>query len=72
MKPKLSTCPTCGSEKLKLLRSDFTLKVGSRVIVVPKLERYRCSQCGEILFDYDGIKRIEEARAPRRKLSRTA
>jgi len=72
MKPKLSKCPTCGSSKLKLVRSNFTLKARNRVCVVPRLERYECPGCGEILFDYDGIKRLEEARRPQRKLSKSA
>jgi YgiT-type zinc finger domain-containing protein len=72
MKANLTTCPTCGSRKLAHLHSDFTLRARQKVIVVPKLDRYECQRCGEVLFDYDGIKRIEEARQPRRKLSKSA
>jgi YgiT-type zinc finger domain-containing protein len=72
MRPKLTKCPTCDSTKLKLVRSDYTLKLPNRVVVVPKLDRYECPNCGEVLFDYDGIKRLEEARLPRRKLPKSA
>ena len=72
MKLKLSKCPTCGSTRIKFVRSDYTLKANRHLLVVPKLERYECPSCGEVLFDYDGIKRIEEARLPKRKLSKSA
>ena len=61
MKPKLRNCPVCCSSRLKLLRSDFTFKLRNKVVVVPKLERYECAHCGEVFFDYEGIKRLEEA-----------
>lgn len=62
MKYTFKTCPLCGSERIKLVRNTYRLRVGDIEVVVPKLERYECRECGEKLFDYEATKRIEAAR----------
>ena len=56
------TCPTCGSRKIQKLATDFRGRIGTRIVSLPKLERHECPACGEILFGYDSMKRIEESR----------
>ena len=34
---------------------------------MPKLERYECPQCGEILFDRDALQRLQGFRAAQSK-----
>jgi YgiT-type zinc finger domain-containing protein len=71
MRPIFKKCPTCGSKRIKLVNTDYSLETQSKVFVVPKLERYECPACGEILFDYDAMKRLELARG-RTKVKRPA
>lgn len=61
MTAKLSKCPICHSAKLKLVRSNFVIRVQERNVTVPKLERFECTNCGQILFDYNGAQRLERA-----------
>lgn len=62
MKPVLSKCPTCGSNKIQVIRSDYATKVQGREVVVPDLERQECSDCGEVLFDCAAMERLESLR----------
>ncbi len=51
MYPIAKTCPTCGSRKIKVVCSNYATSVRGRAVVIPKLEREECPDCGEILFD---------------------
>ena len=63
MKFQLKQCPSCGKRSLKLVRTDYVLRAGGKELFVPKLERYECASCDEVLFDEEGGRRIDEARA---------
>lgn len=66
MHPILTRCPTCGSRKIKVVRSDYKTRIHGRSVAVPDLERAECPNCGEILFDCAGMERLEALR-PRKR-----
>ena len=57
--PKLKFCPTCGSEKIKKVRRNLTRIVRGQKYTVPKLEFYECPDCGEHIYDYEAMKKIQ-------------
>jgi YgiT-type zinc finger domain-containing protein len=75
MHPIAKTCPTCGSRRIKLVRSDWTEEAHGKRALVPDLERQECPVCGEVLFDRSAMQRIQHAwqqQQSRRKSARTA
>jgi YgiT-type zinc finger domain-containing protein len=58
----LRYCPTCGSSRIRTIRSDYRTRVHGEEILVPKLEREECPNCGEILFGPQAMRRIESFR----------
>jgi YgiT-type zinc finger domain-containing protein len=71
MNPVLSKCPTCGSRRIKAVRSDYKTKIQGRSVVVPDLEREECPDCGEILFDCAAMERLESLRTTKPRAART-
>jgi YgiT-type zinc finger domain-containing protein len=55
----ISVCPSCGSNTLKKVRRNWTGKVNGQTYVVPDLEYYICSQCGEKIYDRQAMRKIE-------------
>jgi YgiT-type zinc finger domain-containing protein len=47
----LTRCPRCGSRNIRHERKSFRARVGTRVIVVPDIEREICPDCKEEFFD---------------------
>lgn len=66
MKPLSKKCTTCGSAKIKVVRTDYVHRVRGQETLIPKLERQECSYCGEVLFDLASTKRLAAAE-PKRK-----
>jgi len=60
---KITVCPSCGSQKIKKVRRDWTGTYHDQGYVVPKLAFYECPQCGEKVYDREAMRRIE-ARSP--------
>ncbi len=60
---KITVCPSCGSEKIKKVRRDWTGTYHDTAYVVPKLAFYECPRCGEKVYDREAMRRIE-ARSP--------
>ncbi len=56
---KITKCPTCGSDKLKAVRRNFTREFEGQRYMVPNLEFHECPDCGERLFDRDAMRKIE-------------
>ena len=54
---KITICPTCGSDKIKKVRRNWTSK--KRTYVVPNLEYYECPDCNEKVFDREAMQKIE-------------
>lgn len=67
---KITTCPTCGSDQLKLIRCDLTEEFRGQSYTVPDLEFYECLACGERIYDQQAMRKLEAyspAYAQRRK-----
>ncbi|MFH0764903.1 MAG: YgiT-type zinc finger protein [Calditrichota bacterium] len=67
-------CPECGKLALRRITADCALDDGT---VVPELAHWRCSNCGEELFDLEAMRQIREFQAsvkrrPRSKLKHTS
>ena len=54
---KIKVCPTCGSDKIKKVRRNWTSK--TRNYVVPNLEYYECPDCDEKVYDREAMQKIE-------------
>ena len=52
---KITTCPSCGSSKIRRIRGDSTREYDGISYVVPDLEYYECPDCGERLYDRDAM-----------------
>jgi len=58
----LRHCPTCGSSRMHTIRTDYRTRVRGEEVLVPKLEREECPNCGEMLFGPQAMRRIESFR----------
>ena len=56
---KITTCPSCGSNKIKKVRRNFTGKYRGETYIVPSLEYHECPACGEKVFDREAMRKIE-------------
>jgi len=56
---KISTCPSCGSSKIKKVRRNWTGSFKSKTYMVPNLEYYECADCGEKVYDRQAMRKIE-------------
>ncbi len=65
--PHFKKCPTCGSPKIKLVRGNYRTSARGKPITVSNVQRHECPACGEILLDYDAMKKIEFCRFAKRK-----
>ncbi len=61
-------CPECGSDKIRIVASDFKEPDG---LVVSRLERWVCPDCQAIYYDDSAMRRIEAARTPAKSRSRS-
>ena len=57
--PKLTACPTCGSDKIKKVRRNWTSKAQGRAYTVPNLEYYECPDCDEEVYDPVAMRKIQ-------------
>ena len=55
----LKTCPTCGSDKIQQVVKDVTRKYKGQTYIVPAVEFYECSNCGEKVYDRAAMQKIE-------------
>jgi YgiT-type zinc finger domain-containing protein len=58
----LKRCPTCGSNKIHLVRGNFQTRFRGEKLVIPNLEREECPNCGEILFIPKAMRQLESQR----------
>lgn len=68
---EIRVCPTCGSKRIRRVRSNWTGEVGGRDCVVQDLEFHECPACGERLYDHAAMQRIEQLARTRRRRSRS-
>ncbi|HBA39303.1 MAG TPA: hypothetical protein DCZ05_06065 [Deltaproteobacteria bacterium] len=60
---KITTYPSCGSDKVKKVRRNWTGSFNGKRYTVPNLQYYECPDCGERVYDRDAMREIE-ARSP--------
>jgi YgiT-type zinc finger domain-containing protein len=56
---KIKTCPSCGSDNIKLVTKDVVRNYKGRTYTVPNVEFYECYNCGEKVYDRVAIQKIE-------------
>jgi len=66
---RIDLCPTCGSDRIKRVRRDWTGEFQGKTYNIKDLEFYECPACGERVFDRQAM-RLIEAHSP--AFSRTA
>ena len=55
----ITACPSCGSEKIKKVRREWTGQYKGQTYSVENLEFHECPDCGEKVYDREAMKRIE-------------
>ena len=56
---KITRCPTCGNDKIGKVCRDWTGEFQGQSYIVPSLEFYECSTCGEKIYDPKAMQKIE-------------
>ncbi len=56
---KIKICPSCGSPTVKKVQETWVGTYKNKEYIVPSLEYYRCSHCGEKLYDREAMRKIE-------------
>ncbi len=56
--PKITSCPTCGSAKIRRVRKTVTRTHAGRTYLVPDLAFWECPACGEHVYDRDAMRQI--------------
>jgi YgiT-type zinc finger domain-containing protein len=56
---KLTSCPTCGSKKIKQVRRNLVRNFRGQAYTVPDLEFHECPDCGERVYDAQAMRKIE-------------
>ncbi len=57
---EIRTCPTCGSNKIKKVRRNWSGEFQGQCYTVPSLEFYECPVCGEKVYGRRAMRKIEE------------
>ena len=50
---------TCGSDKIKKVRRQWTGKFHGQAYLVPRLEFHECPACSEKVYDREAMRKIE-------------
>jgi YgiT-type zinc finger domain-containing protein len=58
-KLEITTCPSCGSKKIRRLQRNWTGNFNGKKYTVPNLEYYECPDCGEKVYDREAMRKIE-------------
>ena len=56
---KITTCPSCGSSKIKKIRGNWAGDYKGKRYAVPDLEYYACPTCREKVYDRNAMREIE-------------
>lgn len=57
MKDMKIECPTCGGTA-KTVKDSFRTKYNGQVVIVPNVEMFRCSDCGENFFSPEQSRKL--------------
>ncbi len=49
---KLSRCPICESERIKVITGELTFQTHEGQTTIPNVKRQKCLSCGEEFFDH--------------------
>lgn len=55
----ISSCPTCGSGKIRKVKRNWKGNFQGESYVVPALEFHECPNCGEEVYDREAMRKIE-------------
>lgn len=56
----IDRCPSCGSDRIRRVRRNWTGQFRGRLYNVPRLEYHECPECGEKVYDRQAMQRIQE------------
>ncbi len=56
---QITSCPTCGSTRIKRVRKKLTRNYRGQEYTVPAVAYYECPSCGEHVYDRDAMRKIE-------------
>jgi len=56
---KITTCPSCSSNRIKKVRKNWTGQFEGQTYTVPNLEYYECPDCGEKVYNREAMRKIE-------------
>ena len=56
---KITQCPNCGSDQIKLVRRTWTDEYQGQSYTVPDLPYYECPTCGEKVYGREAMRKIE-------------
>lgn len=59
MSTHITSCPSCGSAKIRKVQCDWSGEFQGQPYTVPSLEFYECRACGEKVYDRDAMRKIE-------------
>jgi endogenous inhibitor of DNA gyrase (YacG/DUF329 family) len=57
---KIVACPTCGSERIKLVCRAWKGKTGNISFSIPSLSYYECPECNEKVYPKEAMRKIED------------
>jgi len=59
MMREITSCPSCGSEKIEKVRRKWEGEYNGQTYTVENLELYECPDCGESLYDREAMRTIQ-------------
>lgn len=59
MKIKISNCPTCGSDTIRLVTCTLHREFKGEKYTVPDITFYECPACGEHVYDLEAMDKFE-------------
>ena len=62
IRKSLRHCPTCGSTRIRTVVSDYRTRVQGEEVIIRRLERDECPECGEVLFGPAAMRQMESYR----------
>lgn len=69
---KITECPSCASPRIRLVKRNQRRTLADKIYVVPNLQYWECSACGEQVYDSDAMRKIEAYSPAYRKRQRAA
>jgi YgiT-type zinc finger domain-containing protein len=61
---ELKKCPLCGSNDLVKVTGAFTVPMKKKSILIPRVSRQKCVECGEEFFNHESNRELDRYRKP--------